>query len=181
MEDLFEKDVNLLTDSTKEIYNLFLDLRSKSDLKIDFVLDNVGLELVCDLCFIEMLYQTRLVDPRTSSIRFFVKRIPWFISDVTQFDFVYMLEHLYFNVFTENHQKEMVIAWGKLLQSGNWKLSNELFFTTPFEYYKMKRIRPQLYNDLAKSDLVIFKGKFIIILLQIFNHLLSYFLQQQKR
>lgn len=92
-DELEKQKSKILTDSTSEIFDLFQELKHKDDLRIDVILDNVGLELISDLCFIEMLYQVKLIKPETT-IRFFVKAFPWFISDVTSIDFITHLEHL---------------------------------------------------------------------------------------
>lgn len=159
IDDLKNRKSHILTDSTKDLFELFQELKTKPSLQIDFILDNGALEFISDLCFIEMLYRTQLIDPMKTTIRFFVKQYPWFISDVTTFDFFYTIEHLYFNVFAEEfHKKDMVLNWYRLLNAGKWKIKVHPFFTTPFEYYKMKRVSPDLYDDFASSDLLIFKG-----------------------
>jgi len=156
-DDLKERKDKILTNSTNEIYSLFQEFKGKDNLRIDIILDNVGLELVSDLCFIKMLNQTKLISPNTT-IRWFVKKIPWFISDVTSTDFVNQLEHFNFQVFSEDIKKEMLYNWNRLINTNKWQIKAHSFFTTPYEYYKMKRVSPDLYDDLAQSDLVIFKG-----------------------
>ena len=162
LTDLQQRKPNILTNSSGELYQLFQEFhdlgKQNKEVKIDFVLDNVGLELISDLCFLEMLYQSRLINPSTTTIRFWVKQIPWFISDVTNFDFMATLEHLFFNVFDEFSKKEIVLRWNNLFAQRRWQLKVHPFFTTPYEFYKMERVAPDLYRDLASSDLLIFKG-----------------------
>ena len=57
----------------------------------------------------------------------------------------------------------MVHNWNHLIGSRKWQLKVHPFFTTPWEFYKMKRVCPDLYNDLSQSDLLIFKGMFILM------------------
>lgn len=166
LADLHQRKPNILTNSSAELFKLFQEFhdlgKRDKEVKIDFVLDNVGLELISDLCFVEMLYQARLIDPWMTTIRFWVKQIPWFISDVTNFDFMATLEHLFFNVFDEFQKKEIVLRWNSLFGHRRWQLKVHPFFTTPYEFYKMERVAPDLYQDLASSDLLIFKGWFLI-------------------
>lgn len=164
LTDLNQRKSNILTNSSNELFALFQEYQhlgeQKQELQIDFILDNVGLELISDLCFIEMLYRSKLVNPSTTTIRFWVKQIPWFISDVTNFDFMATLEHLFFNIFEEFPKKEIVLRWNALFAQRRWQLKVHPFFTTPYEFYKMERVAPDLYADLATANLLIFKGLF---------------------
>ena len=55
---------------------------------IDIVLDNSGYELFTDLCLAIFLTEKKF----TNRIRFYVKRYPWFVSDVTVNDFHWIVE-----------------------------------------------------------------------------------------
>jgi hypothetical protein len=50
--------------------------------RMDFVLDNAGFELYCDLVYADWLVQSGICD----TIVFHGKRLPWFVSDVTKKD-----------------------------------------------------------------------------------------------
>lgn len=91
-------------------------------------------------------------------VRFRVKAIPWFISDVIPSDFRYTLSEL------KNHDdavlREAGTRWENYLTSGEFLLiePSDHFFTSPFEYYKMEKIAPTLYRSIAEAHLAIFKG-----------------------
>lgn len=50
--------------------------------RIDFVLDNAGFELYCDLVYADWLIQSGTC----SEVIFHGKKLPWFVSDVTKKD-----------------------------------------------------------------------------------------------
>ena len=70
--------------------------------QVDIVLDNSGYELFGDLCLAEVLLRS----PHVSSVKFHMKSVPWFVSDVTDGDMTYMLDTLTGRVLfiaTANH------------------------------------------------------------------------------
>lgn len=155
--------------------NLFNDLKNKEPLiicnptnalfehfktnKIDtltIVADNSGYELLGDLCFVEMLYQTGLIDENCKII-WHLKKFPWFVSDTLEKDFIWLLNCL-LTQFDSEIAKQMSQRWSKFLNDSKWELKSHLFWTTPYVYPEMQRIAPDLYEELTKSQLVIFKG-----------------------
>lgn len=54
---------------------------------IDIVLDNAGYELFTDLCLATLLSYFR-----STKFRFYVKKYPWFVSDVMKKDFVWIVD-----------------------------------------------------------------------------------------
>ena len=54
------------------------------------VLDNVGLELVTDLCLAEWLLNAGLAD----CVHFHCKQLPWFVSDALKSDFNWTLQQM---------------------------------------------------------------------------------------
>lgn len=120
--------------------------------RVDIVLDNAGFELVSDLCLAEFLTASNLA----SEIHFHAKAFPWFVSDVTQSDLDYTLQH-----FMKSNSLAMstfVNQWKNRLDSGIWTFEVHDFWTTPFRYCDMKLYCPDIYSELEKSSLVIFKG-----------------------
>lgn len=148
---------NLLSDHTSVLWDLVELLRrprssSESPRRIDFVLDNCGLELFSDVCLADWLLCTGLAD----SVMLHFKQLPWFVSDALVKDFNWMLEAL-------TSSKEPVLSnlgerWGRRIREGSFVLTDHTFWTTSFEYAAMESVARDLYDILAQSYLVIFKG-----------------------
>ncbi|KAF7989829.1 hypothetical protein HCN44_008503 [Aphidius gifuensis] len=151
VEGLSLFDDDLLIDNTQCVWNL-LNSHKNTDVIVDIVLDNSGYELFTDLCLAVYLTSHRF----TNKIRFYVKRIPWFVSDVTQQDFHWTIE------FMNNSMNKDIKAFGEVcsnyLNSGKWSIEIESFWTEPFDYSEMKMQSPELYSKLSNAILVIFKG-----------------------
>lgn len=147
--EVFNKE--LLADHTKDIWNCInVEVNGKI---IDIINDNSGYELLCDFVLAEFIIHNKLA----SKVRFRVKAIPWFISDVLAKDFYYTIAEL------KCHENEILRAagtrWENYLNSGQFELQPaDHFFTSPFEYYKMEKISPNLYRSIAEAHLVVIKG-----------------------
>lgn len=120
--------------------------------RVDFVLDNAGFELLTDLCLAEFLVSAGLA----SRIHFHVKAIPWFVSDVTEQDFMWTLKQM----SSMNHLaiSQLSHKWRSRLQEGTWVVEVNDFWTLPNDYSQMKVLYPKLYADLGNADLIFFKG-----------------------
>lgn len=151
VEGLSLFDDDLLIDHTQCVWNL-LNKHKNTDIIIDIILDNSGYELFTDLCL--AIYLTS--HNYTNKIRFYVKRIPWFVSDVTEQDFHWTIE------FMNNSADENIKSFGEIcsnyLKSGKWSIEIESFWTEPFDYSEMKIKSPELYLKLSNAILIIFKG-----------------------
>lgn len=120
---------------------------------VDIVQDNCGYECFTDLLLADFLLAQNLV----GSVRFHVKAIPWFISDVREPDFHWTLK-----VLSEN-SSPIISGFGRRLQqyliNGKIQLRPvDFFWTGPYEYQLMQSVNPQLYADLSQAHLAIFKG-----------------------
>jgi damage-control phosphatase, subfamily III len=148
--ETFNKE--LLVDNTREILNCLYE--GTSDAIVDIINDNSGYELLCDFVLADFIIHHKLA----KIIRFRVKAIPWFISDVLPKDFKYTMDEL------KKHETSILneagIQWENYMNSGKFVLvePTDHFFTSPFEYYKMEKIAPQLYRSIAESHLAIIKG-----------------------
>lgn len=142
----------LLVDHTKEIWEILSV--EKSDKIVDIINDNSGYELLCDFVLADFIIHHKLA----KKIRFRVKAIPWFISDVLPSDFKFTISEL------KNHDMEVLreagTRWENYITSGEFELIEpaDHFFTSPFEFYKMEKIAPQLYRSIAEAHLAIIKG-----------------------
>lgn len=147
---------NILADHSAALWDLLKLLRQRKvggePQKIDFVLDNAGFEITSDLCLAEWILSVGYAD----KIQFHCKSIPWFVSDATKADFMWTLETL------SNHENPTVAELGKKWQSrvhdGTFVLTDHPFWTTSFEYAAMEKMAPDLYQELSKAHLIIFKG-----------------------
>jgi len=112
------------------------------------------------------------------------KAIPWFVSDVLPFDFAWTIDSLLDPPFFTTHAgsplateelqtlSSLADRWKSHLSTGNWALSVPLdlplgtgqsdplvnYWTTGWSYQDMPVKAPRLVEELAKSDLVVFKG-----------------------
>lgn len=120
--------------------------------RVDIVLDNAGFELVTDLCLGELLLATKLA----SHVHFHGKAMPWFVSDVTESDFLWTLNTM--SATNNLSVSHFGVKWKSNLQAGTFSYSTHAFWTLPYDFSKMKKYAPVLYSDLAQADLVIFKG-----------------------
>ncbi|GLB44649.1 putative DUF89 domain-containing protein [Lyophyllum shimeji] len=156
-------------------------LSSLKDGRVDFVLDNSGFELFTDFVFADFLVT---YTPYVSKVYFHPKLIPWFVSDVTPPDFGQTLKSLLDISFLapssgtgkdssvpgSDHLKPMVMRWKNYVDRGAFSLSVPLdtplggngtaaeFWTSPWPYWNMETLAPELFKSLKESDLVIFKG-----------------------
>ncbi|XP_055471978.1 damage-control phosphatase ARMT1 isoform X5 [Psammomys obesus] len=120
--------------------------------RVDIVLDNSGFELVTDLVFADFLLSSELA----TEIHFHGKTIPWFVSDVTVRDFNWTVEHT-----KSSNQKATSAcgaAWENYVKMGRWVYHNHRFWTLPHPYCAMPQVAPDLYVELQKACLVLFKG-----------------------
>lgn len=146
--DLEEK---LLIDGTAAVWQA-LDSACSEGI-VDIVFDNAGYELYTDLILAEYIIDKGLA----AKVRFYPKAIPWFISDVMEHDYHWTLQ------FLAEHPdavlSELGKKWQRLTQEGKFELSPlEHFWTSPYEFYRMPEVNPQLYQRLKEAQLVIFKG-----------------------
>ncbi|KAH8401018.1 hypothetical protein KR009_002434 [Drosophila setifemur] len=148
VKDLEEK---LLIDGTADIWKA-LDGASSEGI-VDIIFDNAGYELYTDLILAEYIIDKGLA----AKVRFNVKAIPWFISDVMEHDYHWTLRFL-------AEQPDPVLSelgkkWQRLTEEGKFELTPlEHFWTSPYEFYRMPEVNPALYNRLKEAQLVIFKG-----------------------
>jgi len=151
--------------------------------RIDIVLDNAGFELFTDLAFADFLVT---FTPYVAQVVFHPKLIPWFVSDVTPFDFKSTLASLCnVSVFPApspasgglealHALENMVARWNQYLQNGVFMLSvpedtalgggcevgsmMTSFWTSPWPYWNMQTHANTLWKWFRGSGLVVFKG-----------------------
>jgi damage-control phosphatase, subfamily III len=156
--DLIESfKINILCDHTRDLWKFLSELKNqkaKLHKRIDIVLDNCSIEFASDLLMTDFLLRNDFVD----SIHLHAKLHPWFISDVTKSDFDYFFKLLHSSNSLIINQFYKRIA-GYLENAKIVIHSDSQFWTSPYEFDKMKEIDPDLYSDFkTNSSLVIFKG-----------------------
>lgn len=145
--DSFQKD--LIVDDTQFLWDL---LSRKNCGTVDIVLDNSGYELFTDLCLAAFITSNKLA----TKIRFYVKKYPWYVSDVTENDFNCTIETM------KNSNDENLKSLGEVcsnyVKNEDWTVEVEKFWTEPYTFSEMKVHDPCLYAKLSEAILVIFKG-----------------------
>ncbi|MBR8835937.1 MAG: protein-glutamate O-methyltransferase family protein [Stigonema ocellatum SAG 48.90 = DSM 106950] len=117
--------------------------------RVDFVMDNAGFELICDLCLVDFLLGSGLV----SQIYLHLKPHPTFISDAMikdvheTVDFLATTSHPEVKCFSQRLQVN--------IESGRLVLCEDNFWTSPLAFWE---IPTSLKQELAKSSLIVVKG-----------------------
>ncbi|XP_006882863.1 PREDICTED: UPF0364 protein C6orf211 homolog [Elephantulus edwardii] len=145
----------ILVDDTERLWSLLNRLRKtrdKAPVRVDIVLDNSGFELITDFVLADFLLSFKL----TSEIHFYGKTIPWFVSDTTLHDFNWLMEQMK----RSNHKwmSKCGVNWEAYVKAGTWVYHDHMFWTLPHEYCAMAQVAPDLYAELQKADLILFKG-----------------------
>ncbi|KAJ9098474.1 hypothetical protein QFC19_006341 [Naganishia cerealis] len=98
-------------------------------------------------------------------IVFHGKKLPWFVSDVTRKDWDWLLNSCtYGYLFSEASEAEMDLLrmmgrrWKQYEKEGKWKYEQHPFWCTGYTFWDLHSEAPDVFLDLHKSDLVIFKG-----------------------
>lgn len=89
-------------------------------------------------------------------VRFYVKSIPWFISDVTKPDFDRFLHR--FKSSDDEILNQLGKRWSDYVDDGIWSIEEHDFWTLPVDFSRMYEVDPELYKKLAKAKLLVFKG-----------------------
>ncbi|XP_039440605.1 damage-control phosphatase ARMT1-like [Culex pipiens pallens] len=147
-------DAFIVSDGTRAVWECVRGAKQNPPAAVvDIINDNSGYELFTDLCLADFLIEHGLA----ARVNFNVKAIPWYISDVTPNDMMLTLETL------EGHENALLAGFGRRLKGrfaeGTLDLKDvNNFWTSPYEFCRMGEINPELYEELSRSDLVIFKG-----------------------
>ena len=83
-DHLASTEANILGNDMSKLWDIVSKVKYG---RIDFVLDNAGFELYCDLVYADWLIQAGVC----KEVRFHGKRFAWFVSDVTKKDFEWLV------------------------------------------------------------------------------------------
>jgi len=101
----------ILCDDHEKFWNIIDSKKGDPDSCIAIILDNAGFELFTDLCLADVLLD------KVERIDFYVKAIPWFVSDALDADVHWLL-----NTLTDNKKfpvlKSLASRWQDYLTSG---------------------------------------------------------------
>lgn len=151
LEMISQLDNLILANDLSKVWDVLC--KEPSSRVIDIIFDNSGYELFTDLCIAHLLIKLKLAD----KVRFHAKRVPWFISDVMEHDFNWLIDEMGKQSATPS-LLELSKEWKSYLSSGCWSLSDEPFWTLPYSYDCMKDVDTELYDSFKESKLLIFKG-----------------------
>lgn len=157
-EHLASTEQNIIGNDMGKLWDLVGSLKKG---RIDFVLDNAGFELYCDMVYADWLIQSGIA----SEIHFHGKKFAWFVSDVTKNDWDWILNscvygHL-FSGYSDDEVaslKKMGERWKSYEKEGRWVYESHPFWITGYTFWELKNEAPDLFLHLADSDLVLFKG-----------------------
>ncbi|XP_012160793.1 protein-glutamate O-methyltransferase isoform X3 [Ceratitis capitata] len=152
-EHLRAYEKNIIIDSTSSIINSLKTADHSNPVLVDFICDNSGYELVLDFILAHYLLEAKLAD----KIRFHLKAIPWFVTDATATDFHWTLQQL--RKQNGRCTQEFAKIWLLNLNEGKFEVAEpDYFWTSPYEFYRMRDVRPDLYKKLTEAHMIIIKG-----------------------
>ncbi|XP_013006514.1 damage-control phosphatase ARMT1 isoform X2 [Cavia porcellus] len=120
--------------------------------RVYIILDNSGFELVTDLVLADFLLSSKLA----TEIHFYGKTIPWFVSDTTIRDFNWVIEQM--KQCNHKWMSKCGVGWENYIKVGRWVYRDHIFWTLPHDYSAMSQVAPDLYAELQKACLILFKG-----------------------
>ncbi|KAJ3152992.1 hypothetical protein HDU86_005448 [Geranomyces michiganensis] len=124
--------------------------------RVDFIMDNAGFELYSDLILADWLVHSGVA----KLVVFHAKRIGWFVSDTTARDFHWTLDAIqkHAKAIGDENLNARIERWRGFLATGTWRLHVDPFWTLPYPFWQLPTAGAELYNDICKSQLLIFKG-----------------------
>lgn len=153
-----QNEKNILINDIDQVWN---HLQTSRKSRIDIVLDNSGFELFADFILILMILDTKL----SEKVHIHCKEIPWFVSDTLPKDCQLLLDQLidkdfYHEIHEKQESKDVINVHDKLKQyidSGKIVIESDPFWTLDLNFWSIPKFN-NLYTNLLKSDLIIFKG-----------------------
>jgi hypothetical protein len=144
--DIQSQEAHILVNDAFKVTEL---LTSKLNQRIDFVIDNAGFELVCDLCLVDLLLACGV----TNQVKLHLKPHPTFVSDATIKDVHQTIEFL-----AASSNWEVTFFANRLqiyIELGRLVLDEDYFWTSPLAFWE---IPDPLKNELSAVSLIVVKG-----------------------
>jgi hypothetical protein len=139
---------HLLANDSAAASDYLCDL-SPGDVRVDFILDNVGLELAYDLLLSDFLLASGLAQ----TVHLHAKPHPTYVSDATIADIQDFIGHLEQSGATAASRLGSRLR--QQLAAERLRLRSDFFWTSPLPGWAMPAA---LRQELARSDLLISKG-----------------------
>jgi uncharacterized protein with ATP-grasp and redox domains len=143
-----DQQSHLLVNQARAVFDYLAGLEGKPS-RVDFVLDNYGLELVHDIGLADHLLSTHTV----SRIRFHAKPTPHYVSDAMIKDIHATISYLAQR--EESSVQNLAKRVEAHIENGNLQLSDDFYWASPLTFWEMPE---HIHQQLAESDLVISKG-----------------------
>ena len=143
-----QREAQLLVDDAPAAAEFIL-MRRDSLSKVDFILDNIGLELAYDLLLADFLLSRGLAE----QVRFHAKPFPTYVSDATIPDIRALVAHL--SQADEPGVRGLGSRLNTCLENDRLHLQNSFFWTSPRPAWEMP---PEMHQELASAGLLICKG-----------------------
>ncbi|KAG5318719.1 ARMT1 methyltransferase, partial [Pseudoatta argentina] len=141
---------NIVVNDWESIWDIVKKMKNDN---IHIVLDNAGYELFIDLCLAAFLVT---VVP-TTKITFHAKLYPWYVSDTTIHDFLWMLD--YMNALNDRPNIQLLgKTFKNLMDQQSWSVKEEPYWTGPYDFSQMKEKEKNIYAEFSAAKLIIFKG-----------------------
>lgn len=144
--DIQSQQAHILVDNAIHVSSLLHRVKGG---RVDFVLDNAGFELVCDLCLVDYLLASGLAN----EIQLHLKPHPTFVSDAMIKDL-----HQTIDFFAKSNNWDVNYFAQRLrgyLEQKRLILCEDYFWTSPSPFWE---IPESLKNELSKANLLIIKG-----------------------
>lgn len=144
--DIQSQQSHILVDDASKVSGLLMNSNSG---RVDFVVDNAGFELVCDLCLVDYLLGSGVA----SQVKLHLKPHPTFVSDAMMKDV-----HDTIQFFISSGNSELTSFAQRLQQymtSNQLILCDDYFWTSPLAFWE---IPDSLKNELSDSNLIVIKG-----------------------
>lgn len=137
---------NILIDDTSKVVEL---ITNKSQGRVDIVVDNAGFELFCDLCLMDFLLTTGLVE----EVKLHLKPHPTFVSDA-------MIKDVYETIrFLAGFENQEVRSFASriegYLKQERSLLCENYFWASPLAFWEIPN---SLKMELSTAKLLIIKG-----------------------
>ncbi len=144
--DIESQRAHILVDDSSKVVKLLTDSQGT---RIDFVLDNAGFELICDLCLVDF----SLASDLASQIKLHVKPHPTFVSDAMIKDVYQTIKFL-----AGTNNLDTTYFANRLqdyLNNGRLIFNEDYFWTSPNAFWD---IPLELKNDVSAARCLIVKG-----------------------